>query len=79
MAARLLYAARERLGVSLPMSELFVNSTVRGLAGALKFARLKAAANSGDESALEAAVAELSEDEAQSMLSRLVPTQEVRP
>ncbi|WP_224241541.1 non-ribosomal peptide synthetase [Hyalangium gracile] len=79
MAARLLYAARERLGVSVPMSELFIHPTVKGLAGALKFARLKSAASSGDVDALEAAVAELSEEEAQSMLSRLVPTQEVRP
>jgi hypothetical protein len=52
---------------------------VRGLASALKFARLKAAASSSDLSALEAAVAELSEEEAQSMLSRLVPPQEVHP
>ncbi|WP_224372916.1 non-ribosomal peptide synthetase [Hyalangium versicolor] len=79
MAARLLYAVRERLGVTVPMSELFVHPTVKGLAGALKFARLKAAAGSGDANALEAAVAELSEDEAQSMLSRLVSTQEVSP
>ena len=61
------------------MSELFIHPTVRGLAGALKFARLKAAASSGDVNALEAAVAELSEDEAQTMLSQLVSTQEVRP
>jgi acyl carrier protein len=79
MAARLLYTARERLGVSVPMSELFLQPTVKGLAAAFKFARLKAAASSGDERALEAAIAELSEDEAQSMLSRLVSTQEVRP
>ncbi len=79
MAARLLYAARERLGVSVPMSELFIQPTVKGLAGALKFARLRAAASSGNELALESAIAELSEDEAQAMLSRLVSTQEVRP
>jgi amino acid adenylation domain-containing protein len=79
MAARLLYAARQKLGITVPMSELFIHPTVRGLAGALKFARLKAAASSGDVNALEAAIAGLSEDEAQSMLSQLVPTQEVRP
>lgn len=74
MAARLLHAAAERLGVSVSMNELFLHPTVRGLSLVFKRARLQAAVSRGDMEALEAAVAELSEDEAQSMLSELIPT-----
>jgi amino acid adenylation domain-containing protein len=71
MAARLLFAIKERLGVTLAMTVLFQSPTVTGLASAIKLARLRAAAASGDMAALTAALAELREEEARELLARL--------
>jgi acyl carrier protein len=71
MAARLLFAIKQRLGVTLAMTVLFQSPTVAGLASAIKLARLRAAAASGDMAALTAALAELREEEARELLARL--------
>jgi len=71
MGARLIFGLHQRFDVALPMSDLFLHATVRGLAGAVKLARLRAASASGDADALMAAVATLTDEEAQSMLSAL--------
>ncbi|HEU4534861.1 MAG TPA: non-ribosomal peptide synthetase, partial [Polyangiaceae bacterium] len=73
MAARLLHSVAQRFDVALPMSQLFLDPTVRGFAAALKFTRLRAAVERGDEGALSAALADLRDDEAQDLLARLEP------
>ncbi|MFZ6183724.1 amino acid adenylation domain-containing protein [Nannocystis pusilla] len=71
LAARLLFAVKQRHGVALTMTALFQAPTVAGLASAIKLARLRAAAASGDLDALTAMLAGLREEEAHELLARL--------
>ncbi|MCY0989310.1 amino acid adenylation domain-containing protein [Nannocystis sp. ILAH1] len=71
LAARLLFAVKQRHEVALTMTALFQAPTVAGLASAIKLARLRAAAASGDLDALTAMLAGLREEEAHELLARL--------
>lgn len=71
LAARLLFAVKQHHEVALTMTALFQAPTVAGLASAIKLARLRATAASGDLDALTAMLAGLREEEAHELLARL--------